>query len=308
MTNHKNLMTSLMRKHDPLLKIIKDHPVHYLDIPVYSNIGDLLIMQGSLNFLNKNSIKISRMASAIDYEFPKIPENHIILLQDGGNLGDLYHLHQDFREKIIKKYPNNTIIILPQTIYFESKENYRNCYKLYSQHKSLHICVRDQVSQSLAEKMSKNVYLMPDMAHHLYPIKPLNHPIKETLFLSRIDKEAGNTPSRIEADTITDWDLLIGKKHLYIIKKFFKTLRFCEKHKIAWLSKITIKLWVKYTNYLIKKAVQLFSDHDKVITNRLHAHILSSLINKEHQVIDNSYGKNSTYIQQWTQNSELLLK
>lgn len=309
MTNHKKLMTSLMREHDPLLKIIKDNPIHYLDIPIHGNIGDLLIMQGSLHFFKKNKLKISHMASAINYHFPNISKDTIILLHGGGNLGDLYHIHQKFREKIIKKYSQNTIIILPQSIYFESENNYEICCKLYSQHNNLHICVRDKVSESLADKMSKNVYLMPDMAHHLYPILPINSSTKKTISLSRTDKEAGqNTSSLINVETTTDWNTLIGEKNLYIIKKFYKTLRFCEKHKITWLGKIVIIGWVQYSNYLIKKAIKLFSDHEKIITNRLHAHILSSLMNKEHKVIDNSYGKNNNYIQQWTIESELLLK
>jgi pyruvyl transferase EpsO len=41
-----------------------------------------------------------------------------IILQGGGNLGDIWHHHQRFKESIIKGYPNQPIIILPQTIYF----------------------------------------------------------------------------------------------------------------------------------------------------------------------------------------------
>jgi Exopolysaccharide biosynthesis protein len=42
-----------------------------------------------------------------------------------------------------------------------------------------------------------------------------------------------------------------------------------------------------------------------VVTDRLHGHILACLMDKKHVVIDNSYGKNSTYMNQWTIESPL---
>ncbi|UIF89512.1 polysaccharide pyruvyl transferase family protein (plasmid) [Cupriavidus necator] len=41
-----------------------------------------------------------------------------IVFHGGGNLGDLYPLHDNFRKLVIKRYPNNKIVILPQTIHF----------------------------------------------------------------------------------------------------------------------------------------------------------------------------------------------
>lgn len=42
-----------------------------------------------------------------------------IILQGGGNLGDLWSNHQKFREYIISKYRDRPIVIMPQSIYFE---------------------------------------------------------------------------------------------------------------------------------------------------------------------------------------------
>ena len=58
------------------------------------------------------------------FKFPKLRENTIILLQGGGNWGDLWDRHQKFRLKVIQKYKNHRIIILPQSIYYKELDNW----------------------------------------------------------------------------------------------------------------------------------------------------------------------------------------
>ncbi len=304
---HENLMARLAHKHEYLLKIIDNKPIYYLDIPIHSNIGDHLIMQGSLKFFQKNNIRVKHIASAIDFQFPKLEKNIVIILHGGGNLGDLYDLHQQFRKKIIQTYPDNRIIIFPQTIHFESNDNYMACCQQYTQHKDLHICLRDKNSYQLALNMSKNIYLIPDMAHSLYPIKSCTQPLYTELFLKRNDKESNSSITKIEVDTTIDWDNITGKYGLYIIKKFFKTLRFSKRYKIKLLRTITIRLWIKYSEFLTHRAIKLFSKYENVLTDRLHAHLLSCLMNKKNIVLDNSYGKNYSYIQLWTLESPYVM-
>ncbi|MNW60467.1 putative pyruvyl transferase EpsO [compost metagenome] len=69
--------------------------------------------------------------------------------------------------------------------------------------------------------------------------------------------------------------------------------------------------WYLYTDYLISKAVKLFGSYRLIHTSRLHGHILSCLMDKQNILIDNSYGKNSSYYYTWTHqcgNTELYLK
>ncbi|MBX4758626.1 polysaccharide pyruvyl transferase, partial [Klebsiella sp. CVUAS 8534.2] len=42
-----------------------------------------------------------------------------------------------------------------------------------------------------------------------------------------------------------------------------------------------------------------------IITSRMHGHILSCLVNRNSKIIDNSYGKNSGYFNEWTNKTEL---
>ena len=43
-----------------------------------------------------------------------------------------------------------------------------------------------------------------------------------------------------------------------------------------------------------------FSRYSHVTSSRLHAHILSTLMGIPNTLIDNSYGKNSSYFEAWT--------
>ena len=99
-----------------LLPLI-DNDYIYLDLPSHSNIGDTLIWEGTLEFLKQIPQKCLYTSSYETYIPQPINSNTIIFLHGGGNWGDLYPKHHEFRKRIIKEYPNKRIIILSQTIY-----------------------------------------------------------------------------------------------------------------------------------------------------------------------------------------------
>ncbi|KAF7962366.1 hypothetical protein AWV80_22615 [Cupriavidus sp. UYMU48A] len=68
----------------------------------------------------------------------------------------------------------------------------------------------------------------------------------------------------------------------------------------------TMMLWMKYADRLIAEAIDLFSSHEHVLTDRLHGHILACLLDMPNTVSDNSYGKNSGYINSWTKESSIV--
>ena len=81
-----------------------------LDVPYYENIGDVLIWEGTECFLRQNKIKCIYRASKDTYEASKVPRGVTILLQGGGNFGDLWRQHQEFRLKVIQNHPDNKIM------------------------------------------------------------------------------------------------------------------------------------------------------------------------------------------------------
>lgn len=280
--------------------IPKNAPVYYIDYPVYSNGGDLLIMKGTEAFFRNYSVNVKKRYSAINYPSSKlnVPAKTVFLLQGGGNFGDLYPQHQNLREKIIKEYRNHRIIIMPQSLFFSSQEELNKSGEVFNSHNDLHLFVRDKNSYNIAVSNFPNchVYLSPDMAHELWPIHPTHEPTKEILNFLRVDIE--KTREQIEHEKkangdYRDWNNTFSTLELFIIKLFAKLLK---------LKLPVVRFWYKYSDYLVSKSIKQFSNYKIIKTSRLHGHILSCLMGKDNELLDNSYGKNSSYYYQWTLN------
>jgi pyruvyl transferase EpsO len=298
---HQELMGSLKNGHREILKLINGERVHLLDIPVYGNVGDLLILKGTEKFLKDNKVRVAGISSIHNFR-DDIQPGDVILFQGGGNFGDLYPVHQLHRESVIAKYRNNRVIVLPQSIHFESAEAFDACAAALQLHPDLHILVRDVGSFKSALRMTGNCHLMPDMAHQLYSpkVRPAQNGLR--LLFQRQDKESSARKVEMTWDTKTDWDLLIAAE-METICFFRRQLERFFRFKMDWL---VMRLWLVYKNRLIAKAEKFFLEHDFVITDRLHGHILASLLNIPNCVMDNSYGKNSGYVQAWTKPSPLV--
>ena len=171
-----------------------------LNYPDYPNVGDHLIGLGTIIYLTqKLKTKINYVAGIYNFSEKIMEEklgNSTIFLQGGGNLGDLWCDHQQFREEIIQKYPHHRIIILPQTIYFQEQDNLHRAAKIFNNHGNLTIFVRDPRSYALANQYFPNcqVFLSPDMAFMLADLPIIrylhyNWRQKKILYHCRDDKE-----------------------------------------------------------------------------------------------------------------------
>ncbi len=89
-----------------LTPLISDSYVLW-DLPYYTNIGDILIWEGTENFLKQLSSQCISKCSYQTFSYKPLPKDTTILLQGGGNFGDLWRVHQEFRLKIVELYPDN---------------------------------------------------------------------------------------------------------------------------------------------------------------------------------------------------------
>lgn len=167
----------------------------HLDNPYHGNIGDILIWEGERQFLS--SIKYKCLQSSSNSWCGKItstPET-VILFHGGGNFGDLYRECQDFRLRVIEQFPNNRIIMFPQSIWYEDESLIAKDAAVMARHNDLTLCARDKWSYNfLKEHFGKNkILLVPDMAFYISD-EYLNKYREcvfggQKLYLRRIDKE-----------------------------------------------------------------------------------------------------------------------
>src|SRR5262245_25393911 len=121
--------------------IPQDSPLVYLDYPVHTNVGDLLIQLGTRRFFEQFNYNVIASRSAYDFDarlMRRITSDVTIVLHGGGNFGDLYDQHQNFREQVIRRFPDNRIVMLPQTIHYRSPERMALSAQIMSRHKNLH--------------------------------------------------------------------------------------------------------------------------------------------------------------------------
>ena len=171
------------------------------------------------------------------------------------------------------------------------------------------MCVRDAVSFELAKQFTDNVYLLPDMAHQLYPlsIRPKKDP-EGLLLINRLDTEKSSEAdtSQFLPRTETDWPKLVGHREI-LIDLFRKVVNRSGKlHMGRIANKILMPVWISYSKYLCNEAAELFAEHQEIVSDRLHGHILAFVMSLPCTVLDNSYKKNSRYVAAWTAKSELV--
>lgn len=310
-------MNPIMNDLKNQLKIISDlildkNDVLYFDFPLHLNVGDLLIYVGTEQFfLDYNiSVKLRRAIETFDTQeiFEYVTPRTTILCHGGGNFGDLYPDQQRLREVLVKNFPNNTIIVLPQTAHFTNQEELQKSAKIFQQHKNCYLFARDLTTQQIMQAFSDKVILSPDMAHQLYGIlKPSDSINKKskTLYFLRKDIEATGIERRIMdkvtlQDEVSDWQDVTTFAQLNVMRVCLRLARLANKMQLPWLKNIVNKIWFTQANSIINMCVDYFSSFDNVVTSRLHGHIFSCLLDLNNQVCDNSYGKNFAYYELWT--------
>lgn len=305
----ENKIESLSKLLKTTLTTLIDHDYVLWDIPYYNNIGDILIWEGERSFLKGIKYKCLDYASVGTCLFPKLSKDTIILLGGGGNFGDLWRWFQEFRLEVIRRYPENRIIIFPQSVCYEDSGVMKRDAEFMSCHEKLIICAREQQSYTLLKANFNNeILLLTDMAFCI-PLDELNHYRRQEknriLYLKRNDKELAE--DRIcpgDAD-VRDWPSMENKLLLFWMLEKSLGIRYrLRKYKLNFLH----RLWTKWIDYyvchilrpkLVKMGVKFLSGYKSIYTTRLHAMILAVLLGKECTFLDNSYGKNSSFYKTW---------
>ncbi len=324
-----------------------------LNYPNYGNIGDHLIGLGTIIHLTEVvGTRIAYCASIDSFDRAemdrKIGEGTPILMQGGGNFGDIWYEHQKFREDIIRRYPKNPIVILPQTIYFTNEGCLKEARKAFRDHPNLTIFCRDTTSFEFAQQQfgQHHLHLCTDMAFALADmpgLSPSPPSTGATMYMRRKDKELnqGITPELLGTNlVIEDWEsynyrwMLDDVVEAAVKRKFF--VDFGRPQSVAVRGLATLiregwqrglsrpqeraarRQWLKDHPYralfqqhdhphlyelslsLIHSGMYQFAQYPRVVTSRLHGHILSLLMGIPHIFLPNSYHKNTKFYENWT--------
>lgn len=264
----------------------------------YQNLGDMAITYAQKKFLQDlyPQAKIILVPSTETYSSIKtikrfVTPNDIITTIDGGNMDDLYPSLENARTFVVKSFPKNRIISFPQTVSFTDTPKGRRLLKhsrrVYTKHKNLTICVREELSLGRVKQYFPKVDIVycPDIV--LY----LNESEQKT--------ERTNILCCLRQDKEQNID---GSVREGIIKNV------TEKYKNV-LCKDTVDVELKdcqidtYENSL-KDFWAMLRTCKLVVTDRLHCMIFCAITETPCIVMDNTNKKISGVYKQWLSSAD----
>lgn len=284
-----------------------------LDFPQHANVGDNAIWLGERALLSAIMggdpayvcTYKSFDAEALEAACPTGP----LFLHGGGNFGDIWPVHQAFRERILDRMRGRKIIQLPQTIAFSDPHRAQTLRERIAKHGDFHLLVRDDASLAFARaKLDCVVECGPDAAVGMRARAKRGPLRSDIVLLLRTDKERADQdmaclrdlPASYAIDWLDEFPLfrrkmaLLAKTSSYVVGRFDSNKRRLTTFDFTARSRVA-------------RGLRMLSSGEIVVTDRLHAHILSMLLDMPHIAMDNNYGKISNYINAWNKDYEKVL-
>lgn len=294
--------------HERLQPFVDGQPITIVDFPDIRNVGDSAIWSGEIAYLADRygvapayvtKMKVNR--ATLDRVAPGGP----IFIHGGGNFGDIWPGHQNFRETVLRDFRDRKIIQFPQSIHFGDPTRIDQAARLIDEHGNFVLFVRDEESLEFSRKhFNCESYLCPDMAPCIGQTARVGEPKYPILAMLRQDKEGvGNASSNVlGAIPIEDWitesrfDIRRVKTLAAIRAASFNT----EQTRFA--------VYDAAANARFQRGIRQLSQGRVIITDRLHVHIISLLLGLPHAVLDNSYGKIARFMTAFGTDTDLVYR
>ncbi|WP_119304114.1 polysaccharide pyruvyl transferase family protein [Dongia deserti] len=286
-----------------------------IDPPGYANVGDSAIFLGELAFLRRNfpGARID-FFDTVNYT-PAcdrfIRDSSIILLQGGGNFGEIWPRHHAIRMEILNRFPGKPIVQFPQSISFTTQAGIEATARAIERQGNFTLLVRDRRSQAFAEQnFTCATVPCPDMAFALGDIQ--REPASlDFLCLLRQDKEMVTDHPRLlkilsglgGSLDVADWIEAPNSRLGQRDKALGATWR---RHPwtIGLTRSFAFSVRERYARERLAFGLGLLSKGSMVITDRLHAHVLCCLLGVRHLLFDSLDGKVSALYEAWTKDTQ----
>jgi exopolysaccharide biosynthesis predicted pyruvyltransferase EpsI len=274
-------------------------PVALLDFPFYKNAGDSLIYLGERAYLRRLGVPVRYQTSTGRYRPADVAALHPrgpILLRGGGNFGDRWDLHQRFRERVIVDFPDRTIIQLPQSIDMSSATAAR-VRDAYLAHPDLTVLLRDTRSMQRARELlpGVNLHYCPDLALG-YLATRRRRPRVDVVTLRRNDSESTGAellaPGGRWSQQTVDWNYSSLEKLAWTLAKVpGSAARRIPTTLPRFYRAFVDPAYTVSARTLVRAAERTLLHGRVVVTDRLHAAILATLLGRPVVARDNANGK-----------------
>jgi pyruvyl transferase EpsO len=286
-----------------------------LDFPDHGNVGDSAIWVGEIVGLKALGIEIAYVSNLHSFSEKVLRErmpDGIVLIHGGGNFGTIWPECQGHREHVLERLRDYPIVQLPQSIHYDHPAALAKTRALIEAHPRFTMLVRDEPSRVISEtQLNARTVMCPDSAFFIRRSLRREAPVVDILALARTDKErvTGGLDAALQASgrthEVVDWleEPMTASRRLALkiwprsagrltrVPGFFALLR------AVW----NAAAWAR-----VHRGCKLLSRGRVVVTDRLHAHILCTMLDIPHVVLDNNYGKVQNFIAAWTNGNPLV--
>lgn len=271
-----------------------------VDFPDHSNVGDSAIWLGEMAYLRGRGRVPAYYSAIADFEDAACRAaigDGAILIHGGGNMGTLWPKHEAFRLHLLRTQRGRPIVQMPQSIHYADPAAAAEMAEAIREHGRFTLLVRDARSLAFAEQhFDCAIHLCPDAALMLRR-QQRNAATVPVFALLRTDHEravgqADALPAGVVADDWLEEDagqkrrLRLSLKLGRLFTRDPMTQRAARQQRLA--------------EWRFQRGLAMLSTGELVVTDRLHAHILSLLLDIPHVLLDNSYGKVAGFADQWT--------
>ncbi|MSS10450.1 hypothetical protein FYJ38_17595 [Clostridium sp. WB02_MRS01] len=274
----ENLTKAVFRKPFVQLPPSGSRPrVWILGTPEHGNLGDHAIVYAMHQFVTRSlpgmdivEISERQLEEQIDELRSVVLPKELILLVGGGNLGDLYLGPERARRIAIENFPDNRMILFPQSVYFQNLESIKETERLLASHSNLTLCARERFSfDQMKEYFPYNhILLMPDIVLSIN-LKASAKKRKGAMFLIRLDRES-----------------ILSQEDLYELRaqisKRFETITFGD-------TIVRHSCWDSEEE--LDKKLEQIREAELVITDRLHGAIFAAITGTSCVLLPNHYHK-----------------
>ena len=280
-----------------LTPLLDGADIALVDYPDHSNVGDSAIWLGETAFFRDRGLQPAYASTIGSHDHDALaaalPEG-TIFLHGGGNFGTLWPSHQDFRLDLLARFPGRPIVQLPQSIFFADRASVDACARAVERHGRFTLCVRDEPSLEIARRhFPCETLLAPDMAFAIGPLARRPASV-DVLYLLRTDREKAGRPDESPLEAAVDW-LEDDTTAMRMNTLGSRLLTLANSPNVARVRTYERRAWTR-----LRRGAALLSRGRVVVTDRLHGHILSTLLGIPHVVLDNSYRKIGNFVDAWT--------
>lgn len=272
----------------------RDDAVFLLGTPFHCNLGDHAIALAELEFFARLGYYVVEIPSQLVDKYLDTWKDLIgrkrIYVHGGGFVGSLWPEEEEMMERIIESFPQNEIVILPQTVYFDNVDaRVTHLNELLGKHGNVVLCARESYSYRFAcqHLHRAKVILVPDMVLSANWFDHAPAAKNNVVFCMRRDLE-----KTISEATVEKLQALVSRYYPNAKVMFTDTVG-------------KDMIYPHMRKRKLKKKLAVFASAKLVITDRLHGMVLSAMTNTPTLVFSNcNYKVKGIY--DWISNNSFL--